>query len=186
MSWHGWFFTADDGGQPHFPAGVVPHKASYVAPVKRLGTTAGHAHLWAGVGRPDARLASSVSGYMHFHDVIRYEGAEYVFTKGAANHVHPVPEQPDYWLICALIRTPDVAACAADPQMFPIGEIVDGVLSDEPWDAADLAIWQARMLAALYLDMPAVVNSPKRMVCWIGRILGLEMTDETGYRCPGE
>ena len=184
MSWHGWFFTADGGNRPHFPDGVVPQKASYVASLTLLGTMAGHAHLKVGgFARPDGRLGD-VAGRYHFHDIVKYGGEWYVFTTGTANHEHEVPDAPSWWLVCALIRDEDVAACAADPQMFPIGQIMDGAISTETWDADELALWRARILAGLYLNMPAVINNDDRLVHYIKDVCGLDGS-EIGYRCPG-
>ena len=181
---HFWFFTADDGGRPHFPAGVVPRKAAYVAPAYLLGVTAAHTHLWTGgMGRPDANLTGD--GALHYHDVVRYGGAWHVLTHGAPDHDHAVPEQPDWWLVSALIRDEDLAACAADPQMFPVGEVVDGELSTETWDAGTVTTWATRMLNGLALVLPDVVNNNERMVVWIVNVLGLRADSERGYRCPG-
>ena len=147
-----WFFTTNDGGVPHFPAGVTPRRCSYVGALYRLGTTAGHAHLWlGGLARPDARLDPEVAGAFHFHDLVWYSNQWNQITTGAANHTHSVPDAPDWWLVCALLRDADVAACAADSDMFNIGEIVDGALSTETWDAGTQATWTARMLNGLYL-----------------------------------
>ena len=182
-----WFFTSDAGNTPHFPDGVTPLKASYVGAFRLLGTTASHAHLWiGGYARPDARLSSAVSGYLHFHDLVEYGGAWYVFITGTANHQHAVPDSPSWWLVSALIGDADLAACAADPQMFPICQIgEDGNIDIATWEAAELATWQARMLAGLYLAMPAVVNNDDRLIAYVKNVAGLSGS-ERGYRCPGE
>jgi len=179
-----WFFTADGGNRPRFPAGVVPRRASYVKSFALLGATAGHAHLKiGGYARPDARLSGEP--LLHYHDLIEYGGEWYQFTTGAADHEHEIPESPSWWLVCALLRDADVAACAADADMFNIGEIVDGELDATTWDAATLEQWQARMLAGLYLAMPDVVNDNARLIAWVKNVAGLSGS-ERGYRCPGE
>jgi len=177
-----WFFTTSDGNAPHFPPGVVPRRVSRVAPIRRLEPTAGHAHLWAGIARPDARLSGE--GALHFHDVIFYAGNWHTLTTGATPHSHGIPETPTWWLVCAALRDVDVAACAADPQMFNIGEIVDGDLAPDTWSPATLETWQNRIEAALYLTLPDVVNSPPRFVVWLLNVLGLQTTSERAYRCP--
>jgi hypothetical protein len=178
-----WFFTEDTAGQPHFPDGVVPRRAAYVRSIYRLGETAGHAHLWTGgMARPDARMTGDYA--LHFHDVVRYDGAWHVLTTGATAHEHDIPEQPDWWLICALLRDADVAACAADLQMYNVGEIVDGEMSTETWAAQTQTQWSNRMEAGLYLAMPDVVNSDERLVVWLCNVLGLRAEGERGYRCP--
>ncbi|MBD3299834.1 MAG: hypothetical protein GF347_00600 [Candidatus Moranbacteria bacterium] len=177
-----WFFTSDDGGRPHFPVGVVPRKASYVCPFTLLGETAGHAHLKIGShARPDARLSGD--GALHFHDLIQHAGTWYTFTEGAANHEHTVPDSPSWQLMCATLRDEDVAACTADPQMFNVGEIVEGELSTEQWSGTEQTTWTNRMRAGLYLNLPAIINSNLRFVKWLLGIAGLEGS-ERGYRCP--
>ena len=182
-----WFFTSDAGNTPHFPDGVVPLKASYVGAFKLLGTTASHAHLQVGgYARPDGRLSSAVSGYLHFHDLIEYGGEWYVYTTGTANHQHAVPDSPSWWLVSALIRNEDVAACAADATMYDICEIgEDGAISTETWEAAEQDQWEARMLAGLYLKMPSTVSNDDRLIAFVKNVAGLTGS-ERGYRCPGE
>jgi len=181
---HFWFFTQDDSGKPHFPSGVVPRKASYVRPIYRLGTTASHAHLWTGgIGRPDARLTGD--GELHFHDVVRYSGSWHVLTTGATQHDHDIPETPDWWLISALLRDADVAACSADPAMFNCGEVVDGELSTDTWDGTTQTTWTTRMETGLYLALPAEVTNNERLVVWLLNVLGLRALGDRGYRCPG-
>lgn len=178
-----WFFTADDGGRPHFPDGVVPRRASFVKGLKMLGITAGHKHLLiANVTRPDMTLTGT--GRWHFHDLIPYGGAIHHFTWGAAHHTHDVPDTPTWWLVCALLHDADVPACAADPQMFNIGEIVDGEMDNTIWDAGTLVEWRGRMLNGLALEIPAVVNANDRLIEYIKGISGLEGS-ERGHRCPG-
>ena len=182
-----WFFTANDGSRPHFPDGVTPRRCSYVGALYRLGTTAGHAHLWVGgQSRPDARLDPEVAGAFHFHDLVYYNSQWNQITTGAANHTHDVPEQPSYWLVCALLLDADVAACAADSDMYAVGEIVDGALSTETWDAGTQAQWETRMSARLYLALPSIVNNNDRLVAWLLGVLGLQSNRERGYRCPGD
>ena len=178
-----WFFTADDGGRPHFPAGVTPRRCSHVGALYLLGATSGHAHLWVGLGgRPDARMTGDYA--LHFHDVVWYSNAWHVLTTGAPDHDHDVPEQPTWWLVCALLRDADVATCAADAQMFNVGEITDGALSTTTWSAETQATWTSRMESGLYLALPEIVNNDERFVVWLKNLLGLR-GGERGYRCPG-
>ena len=181
-----WFFTADDGNRPHYPDGVVPLKASYVASFRLLGTTAGHAHLWiGGQARPDGRLGD-VAGRYHFHDLIEYGGQWYQFTTGTTAHEHAIPEAPSWWLVSALIRDADLAACAADPLMFSICQIGEGgEIDTTTWDTAEQDQWEARMLAGLYLKMPSTVNNDDRLIAYVKNVAGLTGS-ERGYRCPGE
>ena len=181
---HFWFFTADDGGRPHFPAGVVPRKAAYVHGFELVGETAGHAHLKLGaILLPDARLEGDYA--MHYHHAIQYGGAWHVVTFGAPDHDHEISGQPDWWFMCALIRNADVAACATDPSMYPVAEIVEGELSTEDWDAETVATWAARMENGLYLSMPDGVSNDDRLVEWLKGVSG-KTGSERGYRCPGE
>ena len=182
---HFWFFTIDDGNRPHFPPGVVPRKASYVRAIYLLGATGGHAHLWTdGIGRPDARMEGEDYA-LHFHDIIRYGGAWHVITTGAPVHSHDVPEIPSWWLMSALMHDDDVAACAADDDMYNCGEVVDGELSTETWDGETQTTWTNRMENGLYLALPDVVNSDERFVVWLLNVLGLRASSDRGYRCPG-
>ena len=182
MSRRFWFFTSDAGNTPHFPA--TPEKASHVAPIYMLGTAAAHKHAWlGGICRPDAGLAGADA--MHYHDIVEYQGTQYQLTtpESTPAHSHDIPESPSYWLVCATVRDADLGAFASDPAVYPLAEVVDGVLSNDAWDQATFDTWETRFRVGLALDLPSVVNRDMRLVDWLKTVVGLRGS-ETGYRCP--
>jgi len=197
-----WMFAerkqTDGMNHPDLPSGLTQYKTTVPGDIVRTGVTASHCHLMlGGFAIADDNLIGEV-GEGHTHIIAKLNGSWQQVTRGAAHHVHPLPEDPatgvllpDYYMLFVVCSTYDAALIQIHPGCYPIvqadiTQLDDGLqigdLDPTPWDAGDLAIWQARCLDVLGFELPADVNSGKRLVAtFLGALLSRRM-DEIGLR----
>lgn len=187
----GWIFTpcveSASALVPYFPAEVSREdfSATNALEVYRLtGSPVPHVHYLAGAfGLPNMALNDN-----HWHAVIRSGGFYEQYTINAADHVHEDLGRPTWFMPFVICSDADAALITSDPEIYlvaicpiePDGEI--GAEDDTPWTAEERAIWLDRFLAALGLQLPPEVNSPRRLVLFLIALNARVYTDAAPLR----
>lgn len=193
----------DDGtkeNRPDLPSG---HNGSYIVAgeVRRItGGPTGFEHdhlLVGGFAVPDDNQILDLG---HSHVVIQLDGGQWVQQSRQAitDHDHDLDVdnldnyRPFYFLIfwwgedvgAALVEAFSGVILAAEATITAGGE--PGSIPNTTWNAAELALWQARSLNLLGFQLPSGINSGKRLVQLFVNLLGSRVAPERAFREYGE
>jgi len=193
--------TDENANRPALPDGVGGKWTMPGDVIRLTGPDGPNAHrhlLVGGIALADDNLDGGV-GEGHVHYVLKLNDDWHQVTVGAPDHTHDLNIGaggnlcPDWFMLFWAGSDADAALIAADADCLIIvqaevaqdddGHWSYGGLDDTPWDIAEQALWEARILDVLGVQLPAEVDRGKRLVqLFLGALLSRQSGDERGYR----